>query len=181
MNADDEQAIIPIRGEVVLRPGDAWPDAVRDELYQCYKMTRSAARARRWYQRQVGEDAQIPSARTVQEWARFYDWPALAEAEYRLEYGTLLYETERQSLANYIVALQVEGDILTGAFDDNPLAGALRQKASDTAQRRHERKIQTMAPKPPEEKTQVVDVPREEGEAKARKTMIQRKKDGSHG
>src|SRR3954470_3554552 len=98
MFTNDEQAIVPIWADVVpSHPGDAWPDAVRDELYACYKLTRGAARARRWYLRQVGEDTPVPAESTIKRWIRFYAWDERAESEYRLEYGHLIYETERQS------------------------------------------------------------------------------------
>lgn len=172
-DAEEQRAIIPIRGEVVPQsPGDSWPEDIREELYQCFKVTRSAPRARRWYMRSVGEDAPVPAERTIYDWMRFYDWPARAEAEYRLEHGTVLYETERQSLANYIVALHIEADALTGAFDENPMAGAIRLKASEHAQKRHERRIQTQAPKPPEElSADTAGMSRDERESKARRSL----------
>lgn len=177
-SAESGGSIIAIRGEIVLRPGDEWPEDVREELYQCYKVTRNGARARRWYLRNAGDDAQAPALRTIQEWARFYDWPARAEAEYRFEYGALVYDSDRQSLANYAVALQVEADVLTGAFDDNPMVGAVRLKASEIAQRRHERQTKVQAPKPPEAVTDVTAVPRDEGEAQAKSAMVRRGRTG---
>lgn len=176
--ADGEQVIVTIRGEVVLRPGDSFGDDVRAELYACYKLTRNCAAALRWYTQHAEDGAPIPALRTVQEWSRFYAWPEMVEAEYQLEHGRLTYANERQSAVNYAIALQVERDILTGAFDDNPVVGALRGKMSEVAQRRHERKIQTQAPLPPQETKPAEELSRDEAEARAKQSMIQREKSG---
>ena len=56
---------------------------------------------------------------------------------------------------------------------------SLRLKGAEIAQRRHERQVRTMAPKPPEAET--VDdqaLPRETVEARAKRAMIQRGKTG---
>lgn len=174
----EEGSIVPIRGELVPdKPGDEWPAEVREDLYQCYKLTRGISRAIRWYSRLAGEGAPAPAKQTVSGWIKYYRWDDRAEAEYRLEHGKMLYETERQSLANYVVALHVEADVLTGEHDADPMVGALRLKASEIAQRRHERKIKTMAPIPPAEEVDNDELPRDEREALARGALVQRVKE----
>jgi hypothetical protein len=107
-----------------------------------------------------------------------YAWPERAEAEYQVEFGKLEYLTKRQALANYVVATQVQADIVTGAFDDNPIVGLLRQKAIDSVFKHEQYQVRVSAPQPLEETKALADLPRDEREAKLKSSMIQREKAG---
>jgi hypothetical protein len=156
---------------------EAWDEAIRGRAYELWSTigNRDAGRTYLLLKAEWGEEAALPAAATIRGWAREEAWAARADADLEHSHGRTVYELQVGWLAALQLAQQTLLDGMSGAFDNLPFGGAGRLKAAETTLRVIERAgLLAVLPQRPEPEIDA-SASREEREAHARATLIQRR------
>ena len=175
-----------MRGEVVpfIRgtPGVACPPEVKARAFVLWGSLAGgdAAATERLLQAEADEGDVVPTARSIRRWAVEDRWAAQAAAAWQ-DVATrekALYDLQMAMIANKMLAEVNKRDVGTGAYDDNPMVGALRLKSAELSDRGVERVMALLRmPTPPDEATaDDENLSRAEREAKIVERMAQRKR-----
>jgi hypothetical protein len=170
-------AVVPfLRGDPQVR----FPDTIKDlafALWSTYCGGDGAA-TERMLAKELDDGTPIPTRQTIARWAREDGWVAQRDEGWRNLKGRTVYELRAAMLSNVALAQKIKRDAMTGAFDDDVQAGALRLKGAELADRLLERAVIALAvPEPPADGTadDLSGLTRAEREARANEEMQRRK------
>jgi hypothetical protein len=161
-----------------LVPVVSFPDDVIEASFMFWSSVagRNAEATRRRLEADSPTGAAVPSARTIRGWAIARGWAERADAELRSRHSQRLYALQSQMFAAVEAGIETLLLAQAGAFDDDPMAGALRIKACDVALRAVERGVFPLMPPPPQVAERAWEtMSREEREAYMRDSLHARK------
>lgn len=171
-----------VRGDTGVR----FPPEMRTRAFVLWSTLagQDAAATERLLRAEASEGDEVPTARSIRNWAKADDWAARAVASWQdvSTRNKALYDLQMAMVANKMLAEANKRDVGSGAYDDNPVVGALRLRSAELSDRAVERVMAMLRmPAPPDEGTDEDEqtMSRQEREARIVERMAQRKQGSS--
>jgi hypothetical protein len=178
----NEQGVADVVPFVRGTPGVECPPEVKARAFVLWGTFAGgdAAATERLLQAEAENGEVVPTARTIRRWAHDDNWAAQAAAAWQnvATRDKALYDLQMAMINNAALGEVQKRDVQTGAYDDQPMVGALRLKAAELSGRTVERVIAALRmPVPPDVAGEDDDegLTRAEREARAGERMAQRK------
>ena len=158
------------------KPWLACSEESKDQAFTLWATVcgQDSAATERMMQEIAAEGEVVPTRQTVARWAREEGWAERAADGWRNVGGRTVFELRVAMLSNVVLAQRVKRNAMTGAYDENVPAGALRLKAAELSDRLLERAVIALGvPEAPVEAMDESQLTRQEREALANERMAQ--------
>jgi hypothetical protein len=113
---------------------------------------RRGAAVERLLARELALGTPIPTAQSINNWARAEGWAARADHHWRVNHPDILYELQLIAASNFYLSQLNKQDIQTGAYAGREMEAALLLKAGELSDRLMERGVVPLLPAPREQR-----------------------------